>query len=158
MDRFLQRHAADVTGVLSGFDRLRFRGTLRLIANARGLMCLMAHLGVLVKDFKRFALGISAQVRGAVEQIAATAGRPIVYLESWTMDKETVACQLAQRDDIRRGLIGVLGCVERCQSFDLRSDKAKGWLLVKPAVRKCQHDYFYYMHERFGFMRVRLQR
>lgn len=157
MHRFLQHHAADVTGVLSGFDRLRFRGTLRLIANARGLMSLMAHLGVLTKDFKQFALGISAQVRAAVEQVAASANRPMVYLRSWTTDKETVARQLAERDHIRSGLIGVLGCVERCQSFDLRSDKAKGWLVVEPAVRKCQHYYLYFLHERFGFMHVRLQ-
>jgi hypothetical protein len=157
MHRFLQHHAADVTGVLSGFDRLRFRGTLRLIANARGLMSLMAHLGVLVKDFKGFALGISAQVRAAIQAVAAQADRPLVYLESYTTDKEAVARQLMARDRIQSGLIGVLACVERCQSFDLHSDKAKGWLLVTPAVRKCQHYYLYYQHERFGFLHVRLQ-
>ena len=78
MQLFLQRHAADVTGILSGFDRLRFRGTFRLIANARGLMSLMAHLGVLAKDFKQFALGVSAHVRAAVADVAAAAGRPPV--------------------------------------------------------------------------------
>ena len=157
MQQFLQRHAADVTGVLSGFDRLRFRGTMRLIANARGLMSLMAHLGVLVKDFTQFALGVTAQVRGAVAQVAATADRPLLYLPSPRTDKERVARDLAARDHITHGLIGVLGCVERCRSFDLRSDKAKGWLVVEPAPRKCQHYYLYYVHERFGFMHLRFQ-
>lgn len=157
MHRFLQQHAADVTGVLSGFDRLRFRGTLRLIANARGLMSLMAHLGVRVKEFKPFALGISARVRDAVEAVAAAAGRPLTYLKGWTEDKEQLARTLAARDGVATGLIGVWGCVERCQSFDLRSDKARGLLLVEPAMRKCQHYYLYYVHERFGFMHVRLQ-
>jgi hypothetical protein len=157
MHRFLQHYAADVTGSLSGFDRLRFRGTLRLIANARGLRNCMACLGVLVKDFKPFALKVSAQVRAAVDQVAAAAGRPMIYLPSSTTNKEAVARQLAMRDGIRTGLIGVLGCVERCRSFDIRSDKAAGRLVIESAVRKCQHYYFYYVHERFGFMHVRLQ-
>jgi hypothetical protein len=157
MYRFLQQHAADVTGVLSGFDRLRFRGTLRLIANARGLMSLMAHLGVRCKDFKPFALGVSARVRAAVEQVAAAAGRPVQYLKSWTADKEQLGRALARRDGIEAGLIGVWGAVEGCRSFDLRSDKPRGLLLVEPAVRKCQHYYLYYQHPDFGLMHVRLQ-
>jgi len=157
MHQFLQRHAADVTGVLSGFDRMRFRGTLRLIANAGGLTRVMAHLGVLVKHFKPFALGVSTQVRDAVEQVAAAAGRPFLYLQSWRTDKEALAREIAARDHIETGLIAVLACVERCQSFDLRSDKAKGWLVVEPAVRKCQHYYLYYQHDRFGFSHVRVQ-
>lgn len=157
MHRFLQQHAADVTGVLSGFDRLRFRGTLRLIANSRGLMSLMAHLGVRVKDFKPFALGVTARIRAAVEQVAASAGRPLIYLKGWAHDKEALARELVTRDRIEQGLIGVFGCVEGCKSFDLRSDKTKGWLVVEPAPRKCQHYYFYYLHERFGLMHLRLQ-
>src|SRR5687768_12846800 len=157
MHRFLQQHAADVTGVLSGFDRLRFRGTLRLLANARGLMSLMGHLGVRCKDFKPFALGVSARIRAAVEQVAAAAGRPLIYLKGWTPEKEQLARALARRDGIETGFIGVWGAVEGCRSFDLRSDKARGLLLVEPAPRKCQHYYLYYLHPRFGLLHVRLQ-
>jgi hypothetical protein len=32
MNSFVQRHAGSVTGMLSGWDRLRFRGTLRMLA------------------------------------------------------------------------------------------------------------------------------
>src|SRR3954469_4889506 len=157
MHRFLEHYAADLTGSLSGFDRLRFRGTARLIAHARGLRNCMASLGVLVKDFKPFTLKVTARVRAVVEQVAAAAGRPLIYLPSSVTNKETVARQLLERDGIATGLIGVFGCVERCRSFDVRSDKAKGRLVIESAVRKCQHYYFYYLHERFGFMHVRLQ-
>jgi len=34
MLRFIQRHAQKITGVLSGFDRLRFLGTLRELAHS----------------------------------------------------------------------------------------------------------------------------
>jgi hypothetical protein len=35
---FVQRHAEKVTGVLHGFDRLRFRGTLRKLVFLEGMM------------------------------------------------------------------------------------------------------------------------
>lgn len=38
MDAFTPRHQQDVIGVLSGFDRMRFRGTLRSISYPEGLM------------------------------------------------------------------------------------------------------------------------
>lgn len=37
MKQFIQRHAGQVIGTLGGWDRLRFRGTLRMLANLTGL-------------------------------------------------------------------------------------------------------------------------
>ncbi len=53
MNAFLQRHDSSVSGMLSGFDRVRFRGTLRLLANAGGMGAFLAYLGVLLKNFKQ---------------------------------------------------------------------------------------------------------
>lgn len=157
MHRFLQHHAADVTGVLSGFDRVRFRGTYRRIANAGGLTSLLHYRGVRMKDFKPFAEDVTTQVRRAVEQVATTAGRPVEYLASWTLDKEAHARAIAARDHVETGLICILSCQEQCQSFELRSDKARGVLVCAPATRRCLHYYAYYQHARFGFLHVRLQ-
>ena len=52
MSLFLQRHASDVIGSLSGWDRLRFRGTVRMLANPRGLWRVMSSTKVLLKQFK----------------------------------------------------------------------------------------------------------
>jgi len=38
MNEFIARHAERITGVLSGFDRLVFRGTLRPISYPEGMM------------------------------------------------------------------------------------------------------------------------
>lgn len=46
MQRFIQQHADQVTGVLSGFDRLRFRGTLRFLAYTQGMFSYLCHIGV----------------------------------------------------------------------------------------------------------------
>lgn len=37
MKQFIQRHAGQVIGTLGGWDRLRFRGTLRMLANLTDL-------------------------------------------------------------------------------------------------------------------------
>jgi hypothetical protein len=37
MQQFIRKRQADVMGVLSGFDRIRFRGTLRWLATVPGL-------------------------------------------------------------------------------------------------------------------------
>jgi len=44
MNEFVQRNAASVIGILSGFDRLLFRGTLRRIASASGLSSFLAYI------------------------------------------------------------------------------------------------------------------
>ena len=43
METFLARHQDKVSGTLNGFDRLRFRGTKRLLAAVRGMMDCMTH-------------------------------------------------------------------------------------------------------------------
>lgn len=59
MYAFIQRHQQDVIGVLKGFDRMRFRGTLRSISYAEGVDRFLGAVGVRYRDFKEFALGLS---------------------------------------------------------------------------------------------------
>ena len=59
MNQFVHRHAGSVTGMLSGFDRVRFRGTLRLVANAAGMAAFLNYVGVLLKDFERYVQDVT---------------------------------------------------------------------------------------------------
>jgi hypothetical protein len=157
MKTFLQRHASSVIGVLSGFDRVRLRGTVRLLANAGGLGAALGHVGVLLKDFKQFAGGVSKQIKATSEQAAESANRPVLYLNSPSIRKEDVAREIARRDKIEEGLICVLKAVEPCQSFHVRRDRASKHLVLEPALRKCLHFYHYYQHPTLGFMHARVQ-
>lgn len=47
-----QKYAADVSGVLSGWDRVRIRGTQRRLANERGLMGFLWKVQVQLQEFK----------------------------------------------------------------------------------------------------------
>ena len=51
MGPFIQRHEENVTGVLSGFDRLVLRGTLRTLSYTAGMMNFLYEIGVLLKEF-----------------------------------------------------------------------------------------------------------
>ena len=155
MNAFLQRHAASVTGMLSGFDRVRFRGTACLLANVAGLRALMAYLSVLLKDFAAFANGLSERLRAA--SLAGAAGRPVRYLASARTCKEDVALAIARADRIERGLICVLTAVEPCMSFQVRRDRASKRLVLEPGWRKCLHLYHYFMDEQLGFCHARVQ-
>lgn len=157
MNCFVQRHAACVTGILSGWDRLRFRGTLRMLANVTGLEHFLSYTGRLFKDFGKYVFEQSRQVRAASLAVAQAAGRPVEHLMGPSLNKEDRARAIAQRDGIKEGLIAVLTAVEPCWSYNVRSDRKSGLLELFHDYRKCQHLYHYQIHPVFGFMHVRLQ-
>ena len=157
MKRFLERHRNRITGTLSGFDRMLFRGTLRSIAHVSGLQIFLYSQHVLMKDFGSYVLRLSEQVVEHAKALARKAGRPYVYLPSSKDSKEELALQIVARDAIKQGLIVVFACVEPCQSFDLRKDRASKHLQLVSKERKCLHLYFYYLDREFGLMHVRLQ-
>ena len=63
------------------------------------------------------AAGVTSQIRQAAERSAEEQARPLIYLRNSQMDKDAWARQLAQRDGIHQGLIGVLKSVENCWSY-----------------------------------------
>ena len=111
---FLQAHQDKIKGVSSGFDRIRFRGALRFLANARGLKANLWQTQVLLEDFKDFALGLTDSVRSSTQQLAEAAGSPVVDLTSSSQRKEEPRPAIASADGVSQGLIDVLGCVEPC--------------------------------------------
>lgn len=155
MNSFVQRHQENVIGVLSGFDRLLFRGTLRSISYGDGVDRFLGAMGVKYKDFAAFAEGLSERLKKHAEAMARAGSRPFEYLASSSQSKEERARAIANRDGIERGLVCVLRCVEPCMSFSIRRDE-KGHFRFVAQERKCLHLYFYYMDREFGLMHVRL--
>src|SRR5882672_1409757 len=154
---FVQRHQADVIGVLHGWDRLRLQGTLRSLYYQPVMEEYLWQAGVLWKDFKRFATDLTGRVRQAAEKLAGRHQRPLIYLPSSRTRKEEVARQIQQRDKVGKGLIAVLSCVEPCRTWFLRGNRVTRKLEIKLQWGKCMHLYFYWMHEELGFLHLRLQ-
>ena len=157
MNAFVQEHAQSVIGVIRGWDRLRFRGTIRMLANLTGMNNFLSYTGHRLKDFGDYAQRVSRQVRAASLAVAESARRPVVHLESSKTNKEQLALEIAQRDGIKQGLIAVITAVESCSTYDIRSDDQKKFLELYHKPGKCQHLYHYMIHPVFGLLYVRLQ-
>jgi len=155
MDGFVQRHKADVIGVLSGFDRLLFRGTLRSIAYGDGLDRFLGAQRVRYKDYSVYCQTLTERLVSHARDMAARAGRPYQYVSKSSASKEQIATEIARRDGIEEGLVCVLRCVEPCMSFSIRRDGQGGFRFMSQE-RKCLHLYFYYLDREFGLMHVRL--
>ncbi len=157
MNSFIQRHRDCVMGILNGFDRLRLRGTKRLLANVGGMHSYLWQVKVLLKDFKSYALSVTDQVRQAIEQVARQADRPHIYLQSSMVNKEEMARSIAERDGINEGLICVLSSVEPCFSYSIYRNAQTRELELRGGSSKCKHYYHYMIHPQLGFMHVRIQ-
>jgi hypothetical protein len=83
--------------------------------------------------------------------------RPIQYLASAAVRKEDLARELAKRDGITDGLIGVFTAVEPCWSYGVRPNRGTKRLEVRREFRKCLHVYHYYQHPRCGLLYARVQ-
>ena len=157
MKRFIARHAEKIIGVLSGFDRLVFRGTLRKIAFVSGLMGFLWKRQVLLKDFGAWAQTLTKRLIETSRAEAERLGRPIVYLQSSRTDKEAEARKIAARDSVTDGLIAVLECVESFQGFEIYRNRDAKKLQLVPRIRKCKVLYHYFIDPIFGFMNARIQ-
>jgi hypothetical protein len=157
MDTFIQKYEPHVTGVLSGFDRLVFRGTLRVLAVTGGMMDFLWHVGVLLKDFGAYAEATTRRLKQASLQAAEELKRPIIYLPSSQTRKEDLARSVAERDGISEGLVAVLTCVEPCQSYQIHRDPERKKLVLQPWRRKGLFLYHYWMDKDFGLMHGRIQ-
>lgn len=156
MNKFIARYASDLNGVLSGFDRLVFRGTLGL-NHENGLRGYMWANKVGLKDFGDHAEKISREVKQASLAVMEQAERPVRYLNSGKEDKQALALQIAAADGIRSGPICAFSAVELCSSYAVRGDRNTRKLRLERAYRKCLFIYHYWMHPEFGLMSARLQ-
>jgi hypothetical protein len=157
MERFVARYGPLVTSILSGFDRLVFRGTLIPLIRERGMQTFLSKAGVRLLDFKGFVLSTSERVKESALQETREAKRPVRYLESSHIDKEDLARQIEAERPVREGPICALTAVEPCTSFEYHRSQVVAERGLKPRRRKCLHIYQYLRHPTFGFMNARIQ-
>ena len=154
---FVERHRSAVIGILHGWDRVRLQGTLRSLYYAPVMEQYLRKAGVLWKDFKSYAVGLTGRVSQAAEEVSRQHRRPMIYLASSRTSKEDQAWQIQRRDKIKKGLIAVMSCVEPWRTWRMRGSFETKRLELRLEWGKCKHYYFYWMHEELGFLHLRLQ-
>ena len=92
MKRLIARLGEAVKGVLSGFDRIVFKGSILPLAYEKGAMSFLLRRKVLNRDDKKWMETQTDALVEAVDQYARDqCGRPITHLSTWRHDKEQLA-------------------------------------------------------------------
>jgi hypothetical protein len=156
MKSFLSRFGSLILFVLSGFDRLRFRGESRLLNHAAGVQSYLWQRQIPFKDYTKHASQLTDQLRQQTEQQACAEGVPIKYLNSPDIDKEAEALQLATLQQRTSGRIALLSCLESCLTYRVRKNQA-GLIELRKELTRGLHYYHYFQHEQFGLCYVRVQ-
>jgi hypothetical protein len=157
VEAFVKRHGEKVTGVVSGWDRLRLQGTLRALYVPELMAQYLWGAQVLWKDFKAHVTEVTEHIRGEASTLARETERPMIYLRSSAVRKEQLIAGVREKDGIDEGLIAILSAVEPCRTWFARGDRQTRKLRLELGWGKCIHLYFYFVHPHFGQMHLRLQ-
>jgi len=158
MDILLNKYGSKIKGVLEGFDRIIFKGILKPLSFAAGMQIYLSRNRILNKDYKDWVSTKTAViVTDAEEYTMNQRGTEIQYLASCNIRKEALAHEQQEKAGVQSGLIGTWSCVESCNTYKAAFDKTAGFPQIKHESSRCKHLYFYYDHEDYGFMSIRLQ-
>jgi hypothetical protein len=149
MHEFIAKHQEKIAGTLSGFYRLVFRGHLRSIGHPQGLSYLWTNQ-VYLKTFGDHVETVIKRLKQASLAEAKACGRPVEYLNSSQIDKETIARDILAQDKVRSGLVCVLSCLEPCLTFAIHRNRLTKKLELKLSPGKCLFLYHYQIHPVFG--------
>jgi hypothetical protein len=162
MQQFIDKYGKQIQGVVSGFDRLVFRGSLRGLnygywdqnlqaAVAIGMEQYLWHNQILFKDYLDHVKRVSQQVKRESEKVFEQQGRAVLYLRDSGADKDKIAREIAGKNGVQDGLVCAISTVEPSLSFEHR-----GTHMVR-RMRPCQVVYHYQIDAEVGWMYARLQ-
>ena len=131
MQEFIAKHREEIAGVLSGFDRLVFRGTLRSISYGEGMLGYRWAKQVRLTEFGSHVLPVSERLKQACKAKAEALGRPVKYLDAPQFEnccrRRHEICRTKQRD---------LGLVVQSSQGTQRTQRRKSTTLTPPLRKK----------------------
>jgi len=162
MRQFIEKYNEEIAGVLSGFDRLIFRGSLRRLNYgywhselglmvASGMQQYLWSNNIRFKDYARHVKAVSERLKTACLRPFHEHKRPITFLRSTKASKEEMARGIAARDKIQSGLVCAISALEPSPTFEHRG------IHIVRRERPCHVLYQYRMHPEMGWMHARIQ-
>lgn len=150
MQQFIGKFDKDMQGVLSGFDRLVFRGTLPRLSYSDGMRLYLIQNKLLFKDYESHVKAVSQKVKKAALEPFQQQNLPVKYVYGRD-DKEQIARALAAERGIAEGDVCALTTMEMAPTF--QHDKTS--MVMRP--RPCLTIYHYRLDPEFGWMHARIQ-
>ena len=162
MQQFINKYRDQINGVLSGFDRLVFRGSLRRLnygwwdeklsaVVAHGMEQYLWQNKILFKDYLQQVKRISQRVRNASVKPFEQRGLPIIFLRDPKADKDELARRVATEHGVKSGLVCAISALEPSPTFEHR-----GTHIIR-RIRPCGVHYQYQIHPEVGWMYSRVQ-
>jgi len=106
MDQFTAKYCDRIQGVLSGFDRLVFRGSPRRLSYAKGMEEYLWQNGILFKEYAAHVKCVSERIKKASLEPFRRQELPVEFIRSaQQVDKEAIARGIAEQRGITEGLV-----------------------------------------------------
>lgn len=156
MNEFIARYNDQISGVITGFDRVVFRGNLALNHEA-GMKGYLWANRIGWKDYAKHVGEVSQRVKRASLASVEASHRPVRYLTSGKQSKEEMARAIARQDGITSGPVCAFTAVEPCFSWRIAGNRETQKLQMLRSMRQCLFVYHYWIDRVFGFMSARLQ-
>jgi hypothetical protein len=158
MVKLIERFSGLVKGVISGFDRIVFKGFILPLMSASEVMQFCRQRNILNKDYKSWMMTQTGKIIEHADRYAKNqCGHGIFHLPTWRTRKEALAHERQQQEQINSGLIGVWSCMEAASSYRARYCETAGYPQLQNYQTRCNHLYFYFDDPQLGFMNIRLQ-
>ena len=107
-----------VKGIINGFDRIVFKGSILPLMKATGAMDFCCSHRIRNKDFKDWAMAQTQQIVEDAKSYSRTHGSVgIVPIPNSKIRKEALAHIHQEQRQIESGLIGVYSALEPCWSY-----------------------------------------
>lgn len=162
MQQFIEKYRDQITGVLSGFDRLVLRGSLRRLNYgwwdeeleaivAQGMEQYLWQSQVLFKDYQQHVKRLSQQVKDASLKPFRQRELPVVFLRDPKADKDELARAIAAERGVKSGPVCAISTLEPSPTFEHR-----GTHIIR-RIRPCGVLYQYQIHPEVGWMYARIQ-
>jgi hypothetical protein len=155
LSRFVSKFTSLIVAVLSGFDRVIFKGHLAWAAPGQLELFVDRVLKVRRSDFmKTVAPQYSDRLVAHAQDWARKDGRTYVY-RTGQFRKDQWAQNLIREPGLSEGLVGILCTLETCPSFALVPGPERPQFVSRNRQQRVLYSYF--LDPQFGLIHVRLQ-
>jgi hypothetical protein len=153
----IEKYSSQITGVLSGFDRLVFRGSLRRLHYGRwdaklnamvaeGMEHYLWRNQILFKDYAQHVKQVSERVKQSSIKPFEQQQLPVIFLRSPSVDQEGLARRVAEERKIDSGWVCAISSLEPSPTFEHRATH-----IIRRA-RPAHVLYQYQIHPELGWM------
>ena len=150
MQQFIAKFKDQIQGVMYGFDRVLFRGSLRRLTHSQGMKWYLAENNILCKKYQDHVKDISQKLKEAVLQPFQQQKLLVKYVYGRD-DKDQIARAFAAERGITEGDVCALSATEMAPTFQ----HYKTDMVIRS--RPCPTIYHYRIDPQFGWMHARIQ-